>query len=392
MKKTLTYSLVLFSVAALSILIMVGNQQPQKPNMIIIITDDQGYGDVGFNGNQMIQTPVLDSLAKHNIIIDRFYSFPQNSYSYESLITGKYASTISEKPDGTPIPVLTLTEILENNQYQIGVFESGNPKIPANHQSANSCNEFHAAAKGASSQEITDSLMHFIRQSSSPFFALLAFHTSSALDSVPDEIAGKYRLMNLDEQTSRTYAFFETTDYHIGRIFESLENKGILENTIVVYLSSNGPDALRFNNGLKGRKGQLDEGSVRVPMILSYPNGKFKAQRIESFAGSMLDITPTLISLATITFDSTVFDGINLTRFLNNPQTKFPDRALFFHLLSTTKDDSCVAIRQNNFLLTYYQEDTALYNLNTDPYQRANIKTTNKIVFKTLLKTYEQWK
>ncbi len=389
MKKTLSYILILIVLTTIIIIILVGNRHPHKPNILIVVVDEQGYGDVGYNGNQMIHTPILDSLAMHHVILNRFYCFPQQHQSFKSLMTGKYTSSNTEVDEKT---LISLPEILKNNHYRISFFESGESKnyVFPRLLNNNVNNPFDKIVRSGTA--ITDSVLQFIHQSPTPFFALLTFNASPTDINECDSIADKYRRMNLDEQTVQAYTFFESNDKQLGRIIKDLENSEQFKNTIFLFLSTSGPTALRFNNGLKGRKGQLDEGSLRVPMVLSYPNGKFKLNRIDNFSGCLLDITPTLLYLASIPYDTTSFDGINLAPIIIDTTNPFPNRTLIFQVLNKVNEDSCLAIRQNNNLLTCYQGDTALYHLLNDPFQRANIKNTNTKTIQKLFEYYKQWK
>lgn len=359
---------------------MIQMKTPKNPNVILIVIDNMGFGDAGYHGNQMLKTPTLDSLAEHSVTLEKFYCFPHLSDSYSGLLSGIY-------PDGTNHP--NLVEILHENHYQHAIFENETPVT----ETRNLLTNLGLSTQKAKTVEHSTHLaLEYIAQTTHPFFVCLFYHQPTDSLPITIDVPLKNQNLNLDQETLNAYAFFEQADQQLLRIQQAIKEQKLAENTLLVFVSSGGPGNIRFNNGLKGRKGQLDEGGVRVPSFLWYPAKTFQCTTQITFNSSLLDIAPTILSLANIPFDPVSFDGADLVPFFQSENHKIPDRKFYVSLSGESHKDSIVAIRYNSFLLTCTNRDTALFDLTADPFQRIDIKNQKTALSRELMANYRLWK
>ena len=225
-----------------------------------------------------------------------------------------------------------------------------------------------------------------------PFFVYLAYNTPHSPMQVPDIWWDKYKDASIDsthqngskekiDKTRAAYALCENIDWNVGRVVDKLDSLKLLENTIVIYMSDNGPNGWRWNDGLKGIKGSTDEGGVRSPFIL-YWKDQLKPQIISQIA-SAIDILPSLMDLAGITsaFDKPV-DGISLKPLLTETNPAWKDRYVYSHW------NGKVSVRNQQYLL---DSDNQLFDLNSDPGQRQPIAQPSEAILSELTKAKNEW-
>jgi arylsulfatase A len=389
-----------------------------KPNVLILLTDDMGYGDVGFNGNQMIQTPTLDSLAKNGIVFDRFYVSPMGSQSLASLLAGKYqidsdVLLTEQQNPGESSNEQNIAEWLKKYGYRTAYFgkwqnrlnENKNPqelgfdnffgfkgRASSHFDLELDCNGIPTQSRGYISDVLTDSTISFIqRNKKQPFLTFVAFSTPHEPYQVPDKYYQKYKALALDHQTATIYGMCENIDFNVSRIIRQLEQLHILENTIIVFLSDNGPAYLRYNSGLKGRKAEVNEGGVRSPFILSYPDGNFRNRIIYTMSAAHIDLAPTLLHLLKIPFREELFDGISLVPWLKDNKKEFPNRHLYEYVVNKASGSSWGAVRSDSFLLVINNQNHQFYNIISDKYQRKNTIDSYQAEAHRLFENYNQW-
>ena len=388
-------------------------------NIVLILTDDQGWGDVGFNGNVTIETPLIDSVAEQSVVFNRFYVSPVCAPTRASLLTGKYhlatgTSWVTHRKEVMRSSEVTLAEILQSHGYKTACFGKWHngaqyPHNP-NGQGFDSFFGFSAGhwnnyfdtqleyngkmvqTKGYLPNVLTDSVVSFIgRNANSPFFAYVAYNTPHTPYQVPDKYFNKYKNKGLDDKTACIYGMNENIDDNIERIFQELDNKNLSENTIFIFMSDNGPNYLRYNGGFKGRKAQVDEGGIRVPFLLHYPNGEFPASVVDNMVAH-IDVLPTILDICNISLnDSLVIDGISFKPLLENKVNELPDRYFYTHHVMREFDTFPGAIRTDKHLLTITPTDTSLYNLQTDPFQKVDISYRAPYTTERLLLEYKKW-
>jgi arylsulfatase A-like enzyme len=368
-------------------------------NIILILTDDQGFGDLGFTGNPYLNTANLDSLAKKGIFFDYFYVSPVCSPTRAELLTGKYhqrSKVISTSQGGERIDLIQtlFPEILKDNGYKTALFgkwHSG--QQPPYHPNSRGFDEFYGYCSGhlgsyfdseiehngkliKSDGYLTDNLidrsLEFIHKNrDQPFFLFLSLNTPHSPMQVPDKWWNLYKNRSIKEarsdyelnHTRAAYAMIENIDWNIGRLLDGIENYELQENTTIIFLGDNGPNGNRWNANLKGIKGSTDEGGVRSPLIIYHP--KVKSSRIRSIASS-IDIAPTILSLVNINPKEFEFDGIDLSSLW-----KYPERVYDRYLIQYWNGQT--SIRSSQFRLS---SENKMFDIINDPSQLLEVNNS----------------
>ncbi|MDA3890459.1 MAG: arylsulfatase [Salinivirgaceae bacterium] len=388
-----------------------------KPNVIIVLTDDQGWGDVGYNGNQIIETPALDSLAKEAVVFNRFYVSPVCAPTRASILTGKYhlatgTSWLTHRKEVMRERETTLAEVLSENGYvtaYFGKWHNGQqyPHDPlgqgfetffgfcAGHwnnyfDAKLESNGIKVATKGYITDVITDSVVQYIHNSPQPFMAIVAYNTPHTPYQVPDKYFNKYIKKGLDDKTAAIYGMCENIDDNVLRIQNALKAEQKHDNTIFIYLSDNGPNYVRYNGGYKGRKAQVDEGGVRVPFIINYPGGNIKSREVNDDFAAHIDLFPTILDLCKISSDTLTFNGKSFAGILMDSTKHLVDRKFYSHQIFD-ENSFAGSVRTNDYLLTLYPHDTALFNIKTDPFQMMNILKSENALADSLINDFNKW-
>ena len=325
-----------------------------KPNIILIIADDMGYGDFGIFNNQVSCTPHLDALVEEGITLTQHYSAaPVCAPARAALMTGRYPhrtgsiDTLEARGlDRLHLDEITMADILRGAGYATGlVGKWHNGALDSRyHPRARGFDEFvgfqggwnpyyryrldrnGAIEYGGREQYLTDvfsdAAIDFVeRHSSEPFFLQLAYNAPHFPLEAPDAIAQKYRESGFSLGVSLLYAMIEVMDAGIGRINERLGQLGIANNTIVIFTSDNGPalgdwngfSQRRWNCHFNGGKGNTYEGGIRVPLIMRWLDGLDGGARSDELA-HFTDWLPTLLNLTGIDKpDDLALDGIDIT-------------------------------------------------------------------------------
>ena len=283
---------------------------PESPNILLIMTDDQGYGDLGCHGNEKIDTPVLDRLASQSVRFDRFFVSPYCTPTRAALMTGRYplrtgAAAVTRGLETVRPEEVTIAEVLRDAGYATGCFGKWHigehypshpngqgfdeyfgmpqghwdnyfdPKLDHNGQ--------HVETHGFITDVITDYALRFIEQHRDrPFFCYVPYNAPHTPLQVPDRYFDKYAARGLDSRTAAIYGLVENADENIGRLLAKLDELGLNERTIVFFLSDNGaegPEGSRYNAGMRGMKGTVHEGGMRVPLFARWP-GRFEPGRV----------------------------------------------------------------------------------------------------------------
>lgn len=379
----------------------------ERPNIILIMTDDQGYGDLGAHGNGKIRTPNIDRLAGESVELERFYVSPVCSPTRASLLTGRYnyrtgivdtyLGRSMMHPDET-----TLAEMLASAGYRTGIYgkwhlgdnypmramdqgfeESlvlngggiGQPSDPVGGESYFDPmlrkNGEWVKAKGYISDVITDGAIEFIgRNRNRPFFTYLAFNCPHTPLQVAEKDYADYVRMGLKPAdfpaagnpigekfdpltTAKIYGMVENIDHNVGRLLKKLEELKLSEKTIVIFLTDNGPQQPRYNSGMRNLKGTVYEGGIRVPFYIRW-KGRIEPARKADFAAAHIDVVPTLLDLAGIPRPAGVrFDGISLARLLKGEKMDDGGRSIFsqWHRGDAPEAGRAFAVRSGRYKL-----------------------------------------
>lgn len=346
------------------------------PNIILILADDLGYGDVGFNGNEIIRTPELDEIAANGLVFDRFYAAaPICSPTRGSCLTGRHPfryGVLAAHSGGMRNGEITIAEILSDNGYKTGIFgkwhlgyvrpdaeqeDRGYYSPPWYHgfdvsfvtKSAvptwnpsvtppgwNAWNNYEGEMwsssmyvmngelvtenlKGDDSRVIMDRVIPFIEVAAKqqmPFFTCIWFHTPHEPVVAGPEYKALYS--EYSENAQNYYGAVTAMDEQIGRLREKLKEMEIDKNTILWFTSDNGPSGhmvkleIASAGKYRGSKHTVYEGGLRMPTVLEWP-GKIEAGRTSYMSGT-IDFLPTLLALAKVNheFDDRPMDGINI--------------------------------------------------------------------------------
>ena len=390
-------------------------QEQEKPNVIIILTDDQGYMDVGFNGCNDIPTPNIDRIASNGVVFTNGYaSYSVCGPSRAGLITGRYQDRFgfSRNPllapndpnQGLPVDEETLANALKKADYNtmalgkwhLGAYPTQRPLkrgfdeffgfLSGGHQyfpeqwTLNDLSEIKKQFDGYrtkllrnnkridETEYITDALsreaVNYIKQNSKePFFMYLAYNAPHG----PLQATEKYlnRFQNIKDKKRKNYAaMVSAVDDGVGNILNTLEELKISDNTIVFFLSDNGgpEEKNASNNGdLRDGKGSLFEGGVRVPFAMQWPN-KIKGGLKYDHPVISLDIFSTAIAYAKVT-PKNILDGVNLIPYVTGKKTEAPHDYLYWRKF----DQKSVAIRHGDYKLVSEKGKSAeVYNLSND--------------------------
>jgi len=421
-----------------------------KPNVIIIITDDQGYGDFGITGNPHVKTPVIDKFATESIRFTNFYVSPVCAPTRSSLMTGRYSlrTGVRDTYNGGAIMAsseVTIAELLKKANYKTGIFGKWHlgdnyPSRPSDqgfdesliHLSGgmgqvgdittyfkgNSSyfdpvlwhNNKREAFQGYCSDIFTEQAINFIsKNSESPFFCYLSFNAPHTPLQVPEKYYSQYKdidpasgfegdkmpfskMTEKDKEDARkVYAMVTNIDYNIGKLLNKLDDLNIAENTLIIFMTDNGPQQTRYVAGMRGLKGNVYQGGIRVPFYIRHPSSFGKNKDVEIMAAH-LDILPTVAEICNVKLpNDRVIDGKSLIPVIKGIQVDWANRSLFTYWTRRYPElYSKMSLHKANFKLvgnTDYNakiEDFELYDLNKDSYEQNNIVLENKALANTL--------
>lgn len=373
----------------------------RKPNILFILTDDQGYGDLSLHQNPYLRTPNIDRIGREGAQFNRFYVSPLCAPSRASFLTGRYhlrtgVVSVSNGLEVMNASEVTLAELLKENGYRTGCFGKWhNGEHLPHHPNGQGFDEFFGfcaghwsnyvdthldhngtmvGTKGYITDVLTDRAIDFIRQKRrEPFLCYVPYNTPHGPHQVPDRYFDKYKALGLTDEVASVYAMVDNMDENIGRLLNTLKEAAIDDETIVIFATDNGPNGKRFNGGMKGIKGSVDEGGVRVPFFVRWP-GKIKPRFIRSIAAH-IDLVPTLRDLLGLNASTPVaYDGISLAGRLltDEPPT---DRVLFTHVAQLDKElhATPAALRTERFRWVKTRQETGLYDMTTDSAQVINL-------------------
>ncbi|MGK2863175.1 MAG: sulfatase-like hydrolase/transferase, partial [Chitinophagaceae bacterium] len=264
----------------------------KKPNVILVLTDDQGWGDLSLHGNPWVETPNLDKLARSGGRFNHFYVSPLCAPTRASILTGRYhlktnVVSVSKGLEIMDTEETTLAELFKANGYNTGIFGKWHngehyPNRPndqgfdeflgfcAGHLSNYFSTDLNyngkdVKTKGYITDVLTDAALKFIEANKqSPFFCYIPYNAPHTPHQVPDKYFNKYKAKGLDNELASIYGMVENVDDNIGRLVHFLKKNQLEENTIIIFMSDNGPNGIRYNGAMKGIKGSVHEGGVRV--------------------------------------------------------------------------------------------------------------------------------
>ncbi|MEW6306984.1 MAG: arylsulfatase [Verrucomicrobiota bacterium] len=404
------------------------------PNIIVFLSDDQGWGDLSTHGNSNLATPNVDSLGRDGALFERFFVCAVCSPTRAEFLTGRYhprggvysTSTGGERLD---LDEKTIAQAFKAAGYATAAFGKWhNGSQYPYHPNARGFDEYYGftsghwgsyfdpelehngkivKGKGYITDDLTDHAMAFIEKNKSkPFFCYIPYNTPHSPMQVPDKFFAKFKDAPLKlradpasmgapkgkakakdgedlEFTRAALAMCENIDWNVGRVLKKLDDLKLADNTIIVYFNDNGPNSWRWNDGMKGRKGSTDEGGVRSPLLVRWPGHIKPGTRVSQIAGA-IDLLPTLTDLAGVKpVPSQPHDGVSLKPLLLGAAKNWPDRMIFNHWSGR------VSVRTQQYRLA---DDGKLFDMVADPRQRSDVAAQHPDLTKRLAQAADAWR
>jgi arylsulfatase A-like enzyme len=416
-----------------------------RPNVIVVLTDDQAYADLGIHGNPHVRTPHIDRFAREGTQFSRFYVSPVCSPTRASLLTGRHAyrtGVIHTSRGGAKMhgDEVTLAEQLRSAGYRTAIFgkwhigdnypmrptdqgfehalihKSGaigqGPDAPSSYFNPRLWeNNEPEETTGYCTDVFFSAAIDFIGQNRErPFFVFIPTNAPHTPLEVSPRYRDPYLAMGLSENTARLYGMVENIDDNFGRLITALERRGLRDDTVVLFLSDNGgAGERRYDAGLRGNKSSVYEGGIRVPFFVQWPRGMKGGRTIDRIAAHV-DLMPTILDVAGAALpDGVRLDGVSLRPLLTEsmPESQWPDRRLFIQChrgLDPKRYQNFAVISQRHKLIgypgTFGREDLdttgrepplELYDLAADPGEQRNLASRETGTVARLLREYEAW-
>lgn len=410
-----------------------------RPNIILVMTDDQGYGEIGAHGNKAIQTPHLDQMWRESVRFTDFHVSPTCAPTRASLMTGRHefrsgvTHTIFERERLSPKAV-TLAQALQAAGYKTGIFGKWHLGDEAEYQPgrrgfdetfihgaggigqtyAGSCGDapdngyFNPAilhngrfekTEGYCTDVFFSQSLKWIgerRKEKTPFFAYITPNAPhDPFVSPGPEFEDQYKDKGLGRHGPAYYAMIGNIDANMGRLFAKLKEWGMEEDTLVIFMTDNDhsvPDL--YNAGMRAAKGSPYEGGTRVPSFWRWKSHLPEGADVAALSAHV-DLFPTLAELAGgATPKDRALDGRSLLPLLKNPAAPWPDRFLFTHVgrwergkAAESKHSRC-AVRTSRFRLVNNAE---LHDIQNDPGETRNVIAEHPEAVAAMRAAYDAW-
>ena len=392
-----------------------------RPNVVVFLSDDQGWGDFSVNGNTNLSTPNIDSLARDGASFESFYVCPVCSPTRAEFLTGRYfprSGVYSTSAGGERLDLdeQTIGDVFKAAGYATGAFGKWHNGMQAPyHPNSRGFEEFYGfcsghwgnyfdpllehngrmvKGKGFCVDDFTDKAMDFIEKSTKkgkPFLAYLPYNTPHSPMQVPDRWWDAHKNNPVKDRTGKeniehtraALAMCENIDWNVGRLLKKLDDLKVAKNTIVIYFNDNGPNGSRWNGGMKGRKGSSDEGGVRSPLLVRWP-AKICAGKKVTQISAALDLLPSLAELCGIPHTPRKpLDGMNIAPLLlgESPSEDLANRRIFSKWRATS-------VRTQQFRL---DSQGKLYDLNKDIGQKKDVSKEHPEIAAQLRKEVKDW-
>ncbi|MEM6364284.1 MAG: arylsulfatase, partial [Planctomycetota bacterium] len=447
--------LTLIGIWSSDICVAADTEAAAQPNIILIMTDDQGYGDLGVHGNAVVRTPRIDAFAAESASMSQFYVSPVCSPTRAALMTGRYPyrTRVVDTFKGRSMmdsDEITIAETLQSVGYATGLFgkwhlgdnyplrpmEQGfdevwmhrggglaQPSEPlANRRRYTDPILFHngkeVQTQGFCTDVYFDRAIDFINASvdaKRPFFSYIATNAPHGpFHDVPTDKLHYYQQQDLSavgattekhrDTVARVFAMVENIDDNVGRLLDHLDSRDLNDSTIVIFMVDNGPNTARYVGPFRKNKGHVHEGGIRSPFFFRWPQ-KVKAGTASNILSGHIDVFPTLVAAAgaTLPNDRTI-DGRDLMPALTGQQSQWPDdRAM---VLQVHRGNRPIAghhfgIRTKQWKLVHptgFQNEVPdqvtpmeLYRADIDPGESDDLSEQYPDVVRDLRGQYQNW-
>ena len=410
-------------------------QTVKKPNVIIVITDDQGYGDLACTGNPIVKTPNLDEFYKQSVRLTDFHVGPTCAPSRSGLMTGRYANRVGVWHTIGGVSILrekevTMANVFQNNGYETGMF--GKWHLGDNYPSRPQDKGFkHVLAHGGGGVGQTPDYwgndyfddtyfengepkkvegyctdvwfgeaMKYIEQNKDkPFFCYISANAPHLPYNVPKAYYDKYKNEDIPEKLKKFYGMISNVDDNFKQLQDKLKQLKLDDNTIVIFMTDNGTAAgykevdgkmYGYNANMKGIKNSEYEGGHRVPFFISYPAGGISGGRDVNNMLAHLDILPSLATICNLKLPKLELDGSDISSLLLNKDAVFKRDYL---ITDSQRVQEPIKWRKSAVMSDKMRliNGTELYDISTDPGQDKDLAAQFPNVVAKMRGYYNEW-
>lgn len=423
----------LFPIYFVALIVSVAShaQSETPPNVLLILTDDQGWWDVNSFGNELIETPNLTRLSELGTTLTHFYVSPVCAPTRASLMSGRHylrTGVYNTRFGGDTMRAdeWTIAEHLQGQGYRTGLFGKWHlghygETIP-NAQGFDTFfghhhghierydypdqlvfNEEPVEARGYVTEVFTDAALEFMgEESSQPFFCYLAYNVphspfivgdAHALQEEGDKLIAKYVDRGVPLRDARIYAMIERCDKNIGRILTTLTENGLFEDTLILFLSDNGGVSRHDRLGLRGGKASAYEGGVRSPLFMTLP-GTIPAGKVVEAPAHVTDLYPTICELVGLPLpDQIKLDGRSFRSRIDGTfaSSTTSEHPYLFHIWDRYEPSLSSRWSIHETESGWKLVGNQLFRLTNDPGERTNLAAEHPEVAKRLRKRFSEW-
>jgi len=403
-----------------------GFSRKNRPNVVLVMTDDQGYGDLGCHGNDVVVTPNLDELHARSIRLTDFHVDPTCSPTRSALMTGHYSSRTGVWHTIMGRSLLgrnevTMADVFVASGYRTAIFGKWHlgDNYPFRPQDRGfqevlihlgggvgqgpdywgndyfDDTYFHNGKpkkfEGYCTDIWFDGALKFIEANKNrPFFCYLPTNAAHGPYNVADKYSKPYRDKGVNPNQAKFYGMITNIDENMGRLIRRLKELDLEKNTILIFMTDNGTSG-NYTGGMRGKKGSEYEGGHRVPFFIRWPGGGLKNPGDIDRLSAHIDVLPTLRDLCGLKKPVDVkFDGDSLAPLLKGETVNWPDRTQLVHSQRIDHPEKWrkSAVMTQRWRLVNGKE---LYDIRADPAQKKDIADANPEVVNKLRRSYERW-
>ncbi len=397
-----------------------------RPNVILVMTDDQGYGDLACHGNTVIQTPNLDRLHSQSVRFTNFHVDPLCSPTRSALMTGRYSCRTGVWSTVLGRSILrrdevTMGDVFTGNGYRTAMFGKWHlgDNYPYRPEDRGFQETVHHGGggigqapdywgnsyfndtyvhngklqkyQGYCTDVFFDNLLRFTEENRSrPFFVYVPTNAAHSPFNVAQKYSKPYEAKGMPEQLAKFYGMISNIDENMGRLMDHLKKNDLEQNTLLIWMTDNGTSGSGFNAGMRQRKGSPYEGGHRVPCFVRWPAGGIQGGRDVDRLAAHIDLLPSLIDLAGLSpREGPAFDGISVAPLLTEKGST-QDRTLF---VQTQQRDDPEKWKRSAVLTERWRliEGRELYDLPADASQSNDVSAQNAPTVAKLREEYERW-
>jgi len=389
-----------------------------RPNIVLIMTDDQGWPELGVHGNRDLETPNLDRLAVESTRFSRFYCSPVCTPTRAALMTGRHPQRTGAIDtymgrDTMAADEVTIAEVLQRAGYRTGQFGKWHlGRYARYHPQSRGFDDYFGfwqygfinryfdspelfegrtpvITTGYVTDVLTDRAIRFIEANrAGPFFCYVPYNAPHSPNLAPDALVAKYLRKGLTLTDAQIYGMIDSVDQNVGRLLATLDRLSLRENTLVVFLTDNGFVSSRYTAGLRGRKGTVFEGGIRVPFLARWP-GRIPAGRVANVPAQHIDLFPTFCEVAGAPLPAgRKLDGVSLLPLLRGADGPAPHRYLY-HQWTRVRPlaDQNWAIHEGRFKLA----NGMLFDLEQDPGEQTDLAAAQPERVAAMRKAFLDW-